>query len=344
MGVQISSGASSQISTSADLANFEAVRLVRDLARKDKSAALAQLAQRMSAAIHAGESNSAGDVFGKVKNLISDMIDKLESEADADATEKAWCDKNLAETREKKADKNAEIEKMSTRIDRMNAQSSLLKEEIAELQAGLAKLASSQSQMNKIRAEEHEEYASNKADMEKGLQGVKMGLKVLSEYYASEDKDHKAATGAGQSIIGLLEVVESDFSKNLAEIVSSEEMAVSVYEQQTKENEVDNTAKTQSVHYKTKESKRLDKDSVELNSDRSSVQAELDATNEYLSKVEGRCIAKAETHAQRRARYIAEIAGLKEALNILESETALVQTKKAGRSHHLRSTRAHIVA
>merc|ERR1712194_802908 len=105
-------------------------------------------------------------------------------------------------------------------------------------------------------------------------------------------------------------------------------MAVSVYEQQTKENEVDNTAKTQSVHYKTKESKRLDKDSVELNSDRSSVQAELDATNEYLSKVEGRCIAKAKTHAQRRARYIAEIAGLKEALNILESETVWFRRRR----------------
>merc|ERR1719469_1581648 len=113
-------------------------------------------------------------------------------------------------------------------------------------------------------------------------------------------------------------------------------MAVSVYEQQTKENEIDKTTKSQSVHYKTKESKRLDKDAAELNSDRSAVQAELDATNEYLAKVEGRCIAKAETHAARSARYIAEIAGLKEALTILENETALLQSK-VGRSRHLRS-------
>merc|ERR1719504_309502 len=42
------------MSSGADLANFEALRLVRDLAQKQKSAALAQLATRMDAAMHAG--------------------------------------------------------------------------------------------------------------------------------------------------------------------------------------------------------------------------------------------------------------------------------------------------
>merc|ERR1719215_55180 len=336
--IQQSTQTGSAISTSTDLANFEAVRLVRDLARKEKSPALAQLAQRMATAIRAG--HTSADTFGKVKDLIRDMISKLESEADADATEKAWCDRNLADAREKKSDKTAEIEKISTRIDAISSQSAKLKEEIADLQAGLAKIASSQAKMNKVRSEEHEAFVSDKADMEKGLEGVKTALKVLGEYYASEDKDHSAAVGAGQGIIGLLEVVESDFSKSLAEIVSSEESSVAAYEQQTKENEIDTATKEQSVKYKTKESKRLDKDSAELTSDRSTVQAELDATNEYLSKLEGRCVAKAESYAERKARSEAEIAGLKQALDILENETALLQ-KKVKKARHLR---AHLSA
>merc|ERR1719262_1408543 len=109
------------MSSGADLATFEALRLVRDLAQKQKSAALAQLASRMDAAMHAGA--GAGDTFAKVKGLISGMIEKLLKEAEEDATEKAFCDKEMAETEAKKADKEAAIEKLSTQVDSMSAKS-----------------------------------------------------------------------------------------------------------------------------------------------------------------------------------------------------------------------------
>merc|ERR1719263_1225511 len=77
------------LASGADLAKFEAVRFVRDLAQKQKSTALAQLAQRMAVAIRSA--GGAGDPFAKVKGLIKNMIEKLLSEAEADATEKAFC-------------------------------------------------------------------------------------------------------------------------------------------------------------------------------------------------------------------------------------------------------------
>merc|ERR1712238_477080 len=146
-----------------------------------------------------------------------------------------------------------------------------------------------------------------------------------NEYYGADGKAHDAADGAASGIIGLLEVIEADFSKNLAQINSDEESAAAAHDAATKENEIDRTSKDQSVKYKTQESKALDKTSAELTSDRNGVQAELDAVSEYLAKIEEQCIAKAETFAARAARFEAEIAGLKEALQILESETALVQ-------------------
>merc|ERR1719506_456287 len=89
------------MSSGADLANFEAVRLIRDLAQKQKSTALAQLASRIVTAMRG---QHGADIFGKVKGLIQDMIEKLQAEAEADATEKAFCDKEMAETEQKKAD------------------------------------------------------------------------------------------------------------------------------------------------------------------------------------------------------------------------------------------------
>jgi len=329
---------SSRLSSSMDLAHFEAVRFVRDLARKQKDPMLAQLASRMASAVHFS-SEAGQDPFAKVKGLISDMIERLESAASADASHKAYCDKELSESAQKKEEKETEISKLSTKIDQMTARSAQLKEEVAALQKALAELASSQAEMDKIRKEENTIYVKSKADMDQGLEGVKMALSVLKEYYAKEGKAHEAAEGAGTSIIGLLEVVESDFSKGLAEMTATEETAQASYVQTSKDNEIEKTTKDQDVKYKAKEAADLDKASAELSSDRSGVQSELDAVLEYLEKIKEACIAKAEPYAERKRRREAELDGLKQALEILESETVLLQRGAARRT--LRGIRPH---
>merc|ERR1719183_947481 len=166
------------------------------------------------------------------------MIEKLLSEAQADATEKAFCDKEMAETEAKKADLEADIEKLSTSIDKMSAKAAKLKSEVAELEKELAALAKAQAEMDKIRAEEKAAFDANSAEMKQGVKGVQLALKVLNEYYAKEDKAHSSAEGAGSGIIGLLEVCESDFTKGLAEMIATEEAAAAEYDKVTKENEI----------------------------------------------------------------------------------------------------------
>jgi DNA repair exonuclease SbcCD ATPase subunit len=325
----------SQLSSGADLANFEAVRFVRDLAQKQNSPALAQLATRMAAAIRA--SSGSSDPFAKVKSLISNMIETLLSEAQEDATEKAFCDKEMADTEAKKADKEATIEKLSTSIDSMSAQSAKLKEQVAELDKELAKLASTQAEADKLRAEEKGAYDVNSAEMEKGVKGVQLALKVLNEYYAKSGA-HNSAEGAGSGIIGLLEVCESDFSKGLAEMNAVEQKAVSEYNQLSKANEIEKATKSQDRKYKSKEAKGLDKSIAETTGDKSTTQTELDAVLDYYKGIKGRCIAKAETYAERTRRREEEIKGLKEALSILDGEAVLLQ-KTA--KHMLRGVHQH---
>jgi len=323
----------SKISTRADLVNYEAVRYVHDLARKQHSSVLAQLASRLSSTVKFS-SGSQADIFAKIKGLITDMVEKLEAEAEGDATEKAYCDKELGETNMKKDDKTAEIEKLTAKIDSMTSESKQLKGEIATLQTELGQLTSSQAEMDKLRAEEKALFESNSAETEKGLNGVKLALKVLNEYYSKSDKSHGSSDGAGSGIIGLLEVCESDFSKALTEMTAAEETAQNQYDAQTKENEITKAMKDQDVKYKTKDAAGLDKSVAEYSSDRSGVETELSAVTDYLKQLEGRCIAKAETYGERKARREAEIQGLKEALTVLENETAFIQ--KSTRSLRIR--------
>merc|ERR1719172_615939 len=307
-----------------NVATLRALRFVRDLARKTESAALTQLASRMAATLRSGADD---DQFAKVKGLIRELIERLIAQAKAEAEEKAYCDKELAETREKKDNKKEEIAKLTAAIDRMTSRIAVLKKEIADLQKSLAELAASQATMDKMRMEEHEVYVSQKPEMEEGLQGVKLALKILKDYYGG-DADHEAAKGAGEGIIGLIEVVESDMTKTLTEIEAKEKASKAEYDRQTKENEIMAATWGQDVKYKTKEQTELEEQVSQATSDRSSVQAELDAVLEYLRRIEERCIAKPMTYEERVRRREAEIAGLKEALEILSGEDVLAENER----------------
>merc|ERR1712045_737120 len=141
---------------------------------------------------------------------------------------------------------------------------------------------------------------------------------------------HSKAGGAGGSIIDILEVVESDFATNMGKEEAEEEDAQSVYEKVSQENAVTKTLKDQDVKYRTQEAKSQDATVAEYSGDRQTANAELSAVLDYYSKIKDRCIAKPETYAERKRRREAEITGLKEALSILEDETALVQRKRHG--------------
>merc|ERR1719453_2754233 len=133
------------MSTRADLANSEVLSLVKKLARDHHSAALARLASRISVVVRYGGKDGANP-FAKVKGLISDMIVKLEKEAEAEATEKAYCDEQMAKTEAKKSDLDATIAKLTNKIDRAAARSASLKEEVVELEAELAALGKAQAE------------------------------------------------------------------------------------------------------------------------------------------------------------------------------------------------------
>jgi len=324
-----------------DLKRGEITSIVKGLAKSHHSAALAQLASRISVVMQYG--GSSKDVFAKVKGLIQDMIAKLEKEAEADATEKAYCDEELAKTEAKKQELDAEIAKLTTKIDQDAAKSTGLKDDVKELQEELAALAKQQAEMDALRQEQNADYLVAKKDLELGLGGVQKALEKLREYYGGAafvqgdlsafmqqpamPEKHTKSTGAGQSIIGILEVCESDFSKNLASEEQSESDAQTEYDTTTQENKITKTLKEQDVKYKTQEHKSLDKGITELSGDRETASTELSAVMEYYGKVKDRCIAKPETYEERTARRTAEIEGLKQALSILENETAFVQRK-----------------
>merc|ERR1719506_3654041 len=258
--------------------------------------------------------------------MILKDIEALKKEAEADATEKAYCDEELAKT--------------VAKIDQATSQSAQLKEEVAEAQESLVAITKGQVEMDTIRQEQNANYKQAKADLEAGVAGVEKALAVLREYYGGasaamiQEDDwsmiqqpakpaaHSKSGGAGGSIIDILEVCEDDFSKDLAGEESAESDAQEAYDKQTQENKVQKTMKDQDVKYKTQEFKSLDAEITELTSDLATANKEHAAVMEYYAKIKDRCIAKPTTFEERSAARTAEIDGLKESLTILDEQAA----------------------
>merc|ERR1719265_1463834 len=145
--VQLSASTKSKAKDTQD----RVVEFLQGLAGSDKSMSL--LASRIQSAMLVG-----ADPFAKVKGMIQEMIEKLVAEAQKEASHKAFCDKEMSETKAKRDDKSSDLDDLNTKIDAATSK--------------IAKL-----------------WAEAKADFEAGLEGVGMALQVLRDYYAEKDED-----------------------------------------------------------------------------------------------------------------------------------------------------------
>jgi len=345
--------ARSRARTRLEVQRAEVLSVVNRLARTYHSAALSQLASRISAQLKLGGAGGS-DPFAKIKAMISDLVAKLEAEANEAAEEKAYCDDELAKTKEKKSELEEDLDKLSAKIDKAMAKSTGLKGDVKNLQAELAEVAKLQAQVDGVRRSENAIFNEEKAELDKALEGVRRALTVLRQYFGKGEADSllqssgsslldimrqpkppmsfSKSSGAGAGIIGILEVCESDFAKELSKITTEEEDSQSNYEETTQENRKDTEMKIQEVRYKVRAFKALDKNIADMAEDKDTLTAQQSAVLEYWSKITDRCGATPEPFEERRKRREQEIAGLKEALSVLESETALVQ-RGQGRSH-----------
>mmetsp|Transcript_51688 Transcript_51688/g.117593 ORF Transcript_51688/g.117593 Transcript_51688/m.117593 type:complete len:674 (-) Transcript_51688:38-2059(-) len=283
---------------------------------------LSALAVRVKAAL-AG----TADPFGKVKGLIAEMIDRLEAKAADEAAQHEFCTTETAKSTEKKEDKESDIESLSAKINKAESRVTQLKEQVANLQGELADIAGTDNEMTQIRQAEHAAFETAEKDYSDGVEGVQMALKVLRDYYAEGSfiqapatSTHSKSSSAGGSIISILEVAESDFSKMLTEAREAEAEAQEKYDQMMEENKLESTTKKGGAKYKTQEIGQLEKAIAENKESRDGVSEELDAVLEYLSKLNDQCIAKPEPYEERKRRREAELEGLKNALQILEGE------------------------
>jgi chromosome segregation ATPase len=311
------------------------VTLLKQLGQKSHSFAFAQLANMASS-----------DPFVKIRGLIEDMIAKLLKEAEEEATQKAFCDAEMGKSKKSQDEKTMTLDKLSARIDGASTTIAENTEAIKTLESEVAEIDAAQAEATKIRTTENADYMQASKDFKDSAEAVAKAIEVLKNFYEGSFIQLSATTnlkskqpefGGAKSdiahtIISVLEMSEEDFTTLLAETEATEDEAAKAYKKLTDENKVSKVTKETEAKGKASEVKSLTVQLGHSKEDHASTSSELDAVNSYIDKLRPQCEEKAMSYEEKKARREAEIAGLKEALEILAGDgLALVQTK-----HNLR--------
>lgn len=296
------------LQTSDDGTRGRLVTIVQNLARKYHSVGLAQLAVRVNE-----------DPFAKVKTLIEDMINRLQKQANQEASKKAYCDEEMKKTKAKQAKLHSKIEGTDARLDRANSDLSMLAESISKLSTEAAELSSNLAEMTKTRQDDAAEAATLLNQMATSLQSLMQANGVLREFYQSnQGLGNESSTG----VLGLIETVIDDTTTEKSNLEMNEEKANADFTKFKQESEVRQASIDAEVKAKKGEQARLTNTEADLKNDAASLASEMEATDKYWSKLQDTCVHKVMTFAERSAKMQAEIEGLQDALRILNEESA----------------------
>merc|ERR1719379_2175220 len=222
--------------------------------------------------------------------MIKDLIDKLMEEATAEASHKGWCDAELATNEHTRKEKTEAVETLHATIDDLTASIALLTEEIGELTTAVSELDAAVAKATKMREEEKAKNAATLKDAMEAQTAVAQALTVLKEFYAKAaeatalvqqpeifDKPYKGMGGSSGGVVGMLEVIESDFARLAAETEAAEAKAQKEYDEFMNDSELDKTQKQKDIEHKTQTKQNQAEALVESKKDLEGTQKELDA-------------------------------------------------------------------
>jgi len=276
----------------------------------------------------------ADSPFTKVIEMIKELIARLEEEAEAEAGHKAWCDEELHKNKKQRDLKSSEVAVLEAKIEQLDAEIKTLAGQIADLAKAQQELSVAMQEATTTREKEKEENEATIKDAKEALVAVDAAMSVLKEFYAKqggfiqlkqvpEMATYTGMQGSTGGVIGMIEVISSDFARLKSETEADEAQAQKEYDEFMKTSKADRESKHKEEFDKTmlKDKKEFDMDMADK--DRAAAQEELDYALEYYEKLKPQCIEVHVSYEERAKRRQEEIDALNEAYKILSGEASL---------------------
>lgn len=325
-------------------ANFLATR-----GKKLNSEVLSLLAVRAS-------EDPFAKVTSMIKNMIKKLMEQANEEAEHKAfcdtemaTNKMTRDTKTALV----AELQASIEELSADINELALKISQTSAAISEIDAAMTKasaergeekakntqtiedgkIAQAATQRAMQVLKEYYDKAANQVDLPEAEGPIKYdprSLQILSKSAggalvqekqrvpgAPEMESGKYTGMENGGILGMLEIIESDFSDLIAETTASEAESARVFEQFTNDSNQNTAVKNTELKHRQNKQVQKQSDLQQAKNDLKAAQKELQAATDYYAKLKPDCVEEAMSYADKKAAREEEIESLQDALGIL---------------------------
>jgi len=318
----------------------KAIQLLSQAAARLRSDVLSAAVMKMTVSL-------SQDHFVKVRAVIKDLIARLEGNAEAEATQKSFCDQGMTEATGSRDEANEIIEDKMASISVAESEVNLVKEEISALKKGIAENMKVLNEATELRNAEKAENEKTIEDASAGHEAVEFAITTLQQFYESSSLVQKKATyvppnadrsgntvadlapevmagvdddraqAASKGIIGLLDVILSDFERTLETVREDESTAQAGFETMEADTNTDNEAKQADIDTKETRLSELADEIIEHTQDKKDGQQQLDEAKKKLSELKPMCVEGEETYSARVQKRQKEIEALKEAQTLL---------------------------
>ena len=282
------------------------------------------------------------DPFMKIKKLIQDLIERLLQEAADEANQKGWCDKATADAKQKRDYAVEKVAELNSQSAELEATRNKLREELEILGIEIPDLETKQEEATSMRKEEKADNEAAVMEAEAGLEAVNDAIDILDKFYKTAAKESvdlglvqgplddapdsgfdngEAYTGAGGEaggILGMLDVIKSDFERTISVTNKAEAANQKEYQKFMLESSKSLAEKKMAEEQKIKQKD----DAVdELSSADEDLRAQTDILKiaiKELLELKPTCIDTGMSYEERVARREDEIESLKKALCVLQ--------------------------
>merc|ERR1719159_1837934 len=156
-------------------------------------------------------------------------------EATEEAETKGFCDTELSTNEHTRKEKTAQVETLTADIDELTASITVLTEEIGDLTTQVAQLEAAVNKATAIRLAEKKKNKETISDAQDAQAAVEKALGVLKAFYDKastatalaqqpeifDDTPYKGMGAESGGVVGMIEVIQSDFERLEAETTSN---------------------------------------------------------------------------------------------------------------------------
>merc|ERR1719453_910062 len=318
----------------------DAVRNLFAVGAQTHNAVLVQMGTEIRSRLRAGAKQPAvyfdAKAMDPVKNLLHEMIVKLEDELAAEVSHHEWCETEKATSAAAKQEREENIASLEAEIEALTTAIQQLTSEIQFLHSELVRIQQETDEAIRLRKEEHDTFVKAKEDHDNVIAALEKAMSALSGQYGfiqlraqthskkqSPFAEYASGGGSGASAMEMLQDLLNRYTEARTELVQSEETAQKAHEDLLAKNEQFRKDTTQTKQAKETEKRqkneRLGNARVELAANRQ----ELAEVVQYIADLRPSCDDIRTTFEERKKRREEEIAALKETLAVLEDPSMM---------------------